>query len=413
MSLVQIKNVRVLNPMTQSDQIQDVYIENGQLVENVTGTEQVQVIDAQGQWLIPTMVDLSAHLREPGQQQHGTLQSEGTAARETGILHIVVPPDSKPIVQDNGALIQGLKEKAWQDAGIHLHIIGALTQGLQGKQPANMAGLKKGGCLIVSNAYAPFANDDVILRTLEYAAGLDLTVVFYPEEPELAKDGCVHQGFTASRQGLPTIPSLAETIALGKYLLMVEATGVKAHFGLLSCGASVDLIRIAKQKGLNITADVAIHQLHLTDEITDGFNALAHVRPPLRSPEDRDMLKAGIADGTIDAICSHHEPLNRSAKQAPFAETLAGISSFDSFVPLGLNLVEQGVISALDWVHSVTLKPAQIANIEQQWLNEFGWVLINPHTEWQLNNETIRSNGKNTPLIGATLKGKVEQVFLR
>ncbi len=409
MSAIKIENVRFINPITATEQVQDVYLQDGKLVESLQG--EIEIIDGTGKWLMPTMVDLCAHLREPGQQQHGTLKSEGTTAREQGILHIVVPPDSKPIVQDNGALIQGLIEKAWDDAGIHLNIIGALTQGLQGKQPANMAGLKKGGCLAVSNAYAPFANDDVILRTLEYAQGLDLTVIFYPEEPELAKDGCVHQGFTASRQGLPTIPVLAETVAVGKYLLMVEATGVKAHFGLLSCGASVDLIRIAKEKGLNVTADVAIHQLHLTDEITDGFNALAHVRPPLRSEKDRELLREGVASGVIDAICSHHEPLSASAKMAPFAETTAGISSFDSFVALGVSLVEQGLLSPLQWAERVTLTPAKIANIEQAWLEQHGWALIDPTQQWLLDEHSIRSKGKNTPLIGSTLTGKTVRVF--
>ncbi|MDO4222453.1 MAG: dihydroorotase [Acinetobacter sp.] len=411
MSLIKIENVRVLDPVQGTDQVETVYLSAGQRVSEPSNQQDIhQVIDGTGQWLCPTFVDICANLREPGQQQHGTLASEGGAARANGILHIVNPPDA-PIVQDNGALIHGLQEKAWQDAQVHLHIIGALTQGLKGKQPANMAGLKKGGCIAVSNAYAPFENDDVILRTLEYAKGLDLTVIFYPEEAQIAKDGCVHEGFVASRQGLPTIPVLAETVALAKYLLMVEATGVKAHFGLLSCGASVDLIRIAKQKGLNVTADVAIHQLHLTDEVIDGFNSLAHVRPPLRSHDDLQQLRQGVQEGVIDAICSHHEPLNASAKMSPFAETQAGISAFDSFVALGVALVNQELLTPLQWVNRVTQQAARIANIETQWQAEHGWVLINPTAQWQLTAETMRSKGKNTPLIGQTLTGQVVQVF--
>ncbi len=162
------------------------------------------------------------------------------------------------------------------DGGIYLEVIGAQTQGLQGKQPANMAGLKRA---VVQPFQMPMRlsqTDDVVLRTLEYAAGLGMTVVFYAEEPQIAKDGCVHEGFVASRQGLPTIPAIAETIAIAKYLLMIEATGVRAHFGLLSTGASVDLIKITKDKGLPVTCDVAMHQLHLTDQLIDGFNSLAH-----------------------------------------------------------------------------------------------------------------------------------------
>ena len=372
MTIVKIENVRVLDPINKSDSVKTIFIENGQLVaesQNVTET-----IDGQGKWLMPTMVDLCARLREPGQQQHGTLKSEGRAARENGILHVFTPPDSQPIVQDNGALIHGLVEKAMLDGGIYLEVIGAQTQGLKGNQPANMAALKKGGCTAVSNASAAFADDDVVLRTMEYAAGLGMTIVFYAEEPQIAKDGCVHQGFIASRQGLPMIPALAETIAIAKYLLMIEATGVRAHFGLLSCGASVELIKIAKDKGLNVTCDVAMHQLHLTEQLIDGFNSLAHVRPPLRSEQDKQLLRQGLKDGVIDTICTHHEPLSSSAKLAPFAETLPGITAFDTYVPLGIQLINEGLFEPLEWVDKVTVSAAKVSNMLERWKTESGWV---------------------------------------
>ena len=409
MSIVKIENVRVLDPIQQTDSVQTVYLEQGKLV---AACEQVETtINGQGKWLMPTMVDLCARLREPGQQQHGTLKSEGKAARENGILHVFTPPDSKPIVQDNGALIHGLVEKAMLDGGIYLQVIGAQTQGLKGQQPSNMAGLKKGGCTAVSNANAPFANDDVVIRTLEYAAGLGLTVVFYAEEPQIAKDGCVHEGFIASRQGLPMIPALAETVAIAKYLLMIEATGVNAHFSLLSCGSSVELIKIAKEKGLPVTADVAMHQLHLTDSLIDGFNALAHVRPPLRSEKDQERLRQGVKDGVIDAICTHHEPLSSSAKMAPFAETEPGFTAFDTYVSLGVQLVKEGLFTPLEWVEKVTLAPAKVANMQDRWVQEAGWVLVDPELEWTLTKESILSQGKNTPLINQTLTGKVLQTF--
>ncbi|MGY5392639.1 dihydroorotase [Acinetobacter sp. NigerLNRRAM0016] len=409
MSIVKIENVRVLDPIQQTDSVQTVYLEQGKLVAATDAVE--TTLDGQGKWLMPTMVDLCARLREPGQQQHGTLKSEGEAARENGILHVFTPPDSKPIVQDNGALIHGLVEKAMLDGGIYLQVIGAQTQGLKGQQPANMAGLKKGGCTAVSNANAPFANDDVVIRTLEYAAGLGLTVVFYAEEPQIAKDGCVHEGFIASRQGLPMIPALAETVAIAKYLLMIEATGVNAHFSLLSCGSSVELIKIAKEKGLPVTADVAMHQLHLTDSLIDGFNALAHVRPPLRSEKDQERLRQGVKDGVIDAICTHHEPLSSSAKMAPFAETEPGFTAFDTYVSLGVQLVKEGLFTPLEWVEKVTLAPAKVANMQDRWVQEAGWVLVDPELEWTLTKESILSQGKNTPLINQTLTGKVLQTF--
>lgn len=409
MSIVKIENVRVLDPIKKTDTVETVYIEHGRRIE---ATDKVaETIDGQGKWLMPTMVDLCARLREPGQQQHGTLKSEGKAARENGILHVFTPPDSKPIVQDNGALIHGLVEKAMLDGGIYLQVIGAQTQGLKGNQPANMAGLKKGGCTAVTNANEAFANDDVVIRSLEYAAGLDMTVVFYAEEHQIAKDGCVHEGFMASRQGLPTIPALAETIAIAKYLLMIEATGVRAHFGLLSCGASVGLIKAAKAKGLAVTADVAMHQLHLTDQLIDGFNSLAHVRPPLRSEQDKTLLRKGVKDGVIDAICTHHEPLSSSAKMAPFAETQPGFTAFDSYIPLGIQLVNEGLFTPLEWVEKVTIQPAQVANMVDRWAQEAGLVLIDPTFEWTLSKENIISQGKNTPLINQQAIGKVVKTF--
>ncbi|WP_312967084.1 dihydroorotase [Acinetobacter gerneri] len=409
MSIVKIENVRVLDPIRNIDNVQTVFIENGKLIENPVRID--ETIDGQGKWLMPTMVDLCARLREPGQQQHGTLKSEGTAARENGILHVITPPDSKPIVQDNGALIHGLVEKAKLDGGIYMRIIGAQTQGLNGKQPANMGGLKKGGCTAVSNANATFEDDDVVIRTLEYAAGLDLTVVFYAEEPEIAKDGCVHEGFVASRQGLPMIPAIAETIAIAKYLIMIEATGVRAHFGLLSCGASVELIKAAKAKGLPVTADVAMHQLHLTEELIDGFNALAHVRPPLRSIQDKEQLRQAVKEGVIDAICTHHEPLSGSAKMAPFAETESGITAFDTYVAFGVALVDEGVFTPLQWVEKVTLAPAKVANILEVWQQESGLVLVDPELQWTVSKDSILSQGKNTPLINQTVKGKAIRTF--
>ena len=409
MSIVKIENVRVLDPIKKTDTVETVYIENGHRVE--ANENIAETIDGQGKWLMPTMVDLCARLREPGQQQHGTLKSEGKAARENGILHVITPPDSKPIVQDNGALIHGLVEKAMLDGGIYLQVIGAQTQGLKGNQPANMAGLKKGGCTAVTNANEAFANDDVVIRSLEYAAGLDMTVVFYAEEHQIAKDGCVHEGFMASRQGLPTIPALAETIAIAKYLLMIEATGVRAHFGLLSCGASVELIKAAKAKGLTVTADVAMHQLHLTDQLIDGFNSLAHVRPPLRSESDKELLRQGVKEGVIDAICTHHEPLSSSAKMAPFAETQPGFTAFDSYIPFGIQLVNEGLFTPLEWVEKVTIKPAHVANMAEQWAQEAGLVLIDPTTEWVLSKDSIISQGKNTPLINQQVIGKVVKTF--
>ena len=366
-------------------------------------------IDTQGKWLIPPIVDLCARLREPGHQSYGTLASEGRAARANGILHVVLPPDTDPILQ-NGSLLKGLREKALHDGGVHLHILGALTNDLGGEQPANLAGLKQGGAIAVTNAGRGFANDLVMLRCLEYAATFGLKVFFYPDEPSLSKGGVAHEGCIASFHGLQGIPWLAETIALSKQILMAEETGIQVHFSQITCRTSVELIALAKKKGLPVTCDVAMHQLHLTDDDIEGYDANAYVLPPLRSNTDQKALIEGLKDGTIDAICSHHEPLSSSAKQAPFGEATPGISNFDTFVALGVKLVKDGILTPEQLIEKICLNPAKIAGITN-YDAIGGAVPIDPELTWCVSKDTMLSAGKNTPFIGQTLTGKVTQVF--
>ena len=371
---------------------------------------QLNDIDTEGKWLLPPLVDLCARLREPGHQSHGTLKSEGTAARQNGFLHVVIPPDTKPVLE-NGSLLAGLRERAYHDGGICLHILGAMTAGLEGEKPANMAGLKQGGIIGVSNARQSFANDDVLLQALEYAATFNLKVFCYPDEPSLSKNGVAHDGYIASYHGLAGIPWIAETVALSKQLLIVEETGVAAHFGQLTSKSSIDLMRWAKQKGLPVTCDVAMHQLHLTDDALIGFNSLAYVLPPLRSNTDQKALLEGLADGTIDAICSHHEPLAKTAKQAPFAESKPGISNFDTFMGLGCQLIKDGVLTAEQLVEKIAINPAKIAGIDTLWQEKGGAVLVDPNHTWTVSKDSMLSQGKNTPFIHSQLTGKVKQVF--
>lgn len=373
-------------------------------------TVQLDNIDTDGKWLLPPLVDLCARLREPGHQSHGTLKSEGTAARQNGFLHVVIPPDTNPVLE-NGSLLAGLRERAFQDGGIYLHILGAMTAGLDGEKPANMLGLKQGGVIGVSNARKPFANDDVLLQALEYAATFDIKVFFYPDEPSLSKNGVAHDGYIASYHGLPGIPWIAETVALSKQLLIVEETGVAAHFGQLTTKSSIDLMRWAKQKGLPVTCDVAMHQLHLTDDALIGFNALAYVLPPLRSNTDKKALQEGLQDGTIDAICSHHEPLAKTAKQAPFAECKPGISNFDTFMGLGCQLVKDGILTPEQLVEKIALNPAKIAGIDRFYQQTGGAVLVDPNHTWTVDKTAMISQGKNTPFINSELTGKVETVY--
>ncbi len=398
----------VTNSDTQmQDHLPDAF---KKLLSQATTAQLAKLTGDRETWVLPPLVDLCARLREPGQQQHGTLISEGQAARANGFLHVVIPPDTNPILE-NGSLLKGLRERALEDGGIYLHILGALTEGLKGENPSNIAGLKKGGCIAVSNARRPFANDLVLLRTLEYAATFGMKVFFYPDEPSLSGEGVAHEGYIASYHGLQGIPWIAETVALSKQLLMVEETGIAAHFSQLSCKSSVELMRWAKDKNLPVTCDVAMHQLYLTDDNLEGFNAQAYVLPPLRSNTDQQALRRGLKDGTIDAICSHHEPLNATAKQAPFAESTPGISNFDTFMALACQLVRDDILTLEQLVDKICLNPAKIAGISEQYAEIGGAILVDPNLEWQVTGETMLSNGKNTPFFDQQLRGRVVETF--
>lgn len=398
------------NSLTMNNLLPDAF-NTAALLKQLDNAEHATSASSQTEkWLMPPLVDLCARLREPGSQQHGTLKSEGRAARKNGFLHVVLPPDTNPVLE-NGSLLKGLRERALQDGGIYLHILGALTAGLEGERPANVAGLQQGGCIAVTNAGKPFANSLVMLRTLEYAATFGLKVFFYPNEPSLAAGGVAHEGYIASFHGLQGIPWIAETVALSKQLLMVEETGISAHFSQLSCKSSVELMRWAKSKGLPVTCDVAMHQLHLTDDNIEGFNALAYVLPPLRSNTDQQALRNGLADGTIDAICSHHEPLNVTAKKAPFSETTPGISNFDTFMALACRLVVEDVLTPEMLVEKICTNPAKIAGISAAYEKIGGAIIVDPAYEWQVSAETMYSQGKNTPFIGQQLNGRVVETL--
>lgn len=402
---VRIDNARLIDPAASHDAVTSVILENGRLMTGSAGVTAAEVIDGQGMLLTPAFVDLCARLREPGPKVNGGVASESRAARTGGFLDVVVPPDTQPAL-DSGALITQLLERAAEAGYANVHAIGAMTKNLDGRALSNMARLAKAGCIGIGNARAPFASAETALHCLEYAATLGLTVFFSPEEPSLAK-GCAHDGFMAARLGLPGIPDTAETIALATQLLLVEQTGVRAHFGQLSCKSSVELIRIAKEKGLNVTADVAMHHLHLTDAAIDGFNSMAHVRPPLRSEADREALRAGIRSGVIDAICSDHQPLDASAKLAPFAGTEPGMSTLETLLPLGLKLVRDGVLTETELLRALTQHPARILGLAKP----SGWLLIDPQQQWQANTETLVSTGKNTPWLGREMQGRVVRVF--
>ena len=407
----------LIDPANGYEAPADLFIEGRHIVgvgHPPEGFSAEQQLDASGQWLIPGLIDLQARLREPGFKHKGTIESESRAAAAGGVTTLCVPPDSRPVL-DNPALVEQLRRRAAAAGYSRVLPIGALTQGLAGEQLAAMYGLKQAGCVAVSNARQPIRDTLVLRRALEYAATLDLPVLLHAEDPWLAARGCVHEGVVSNRLGLPGIPECAEVIAVARDLVLIEQSGVRAHFGQISSARAVELIAEAQQRGLPVSADVSAHQLFLTEIDVGHFDARAHVRPPLRTQRDRDGLRAALADGVISAVCSDHQPHDRDAKLAPFAATEPGISAVETLLPLLLRLVDAQLLSRRAAIAAVTSGPAQILCQQCGSLGvgaRADIAIVDPQQRWQVNDTTLQSRGKNTPLQGWELQGRVTCTLL-
>jgi dihydroorotase len=412
-----IRDGRVIDPANGIDAILPVYVADGRIAAvgvKPDGFYPDREIPAPGRIVCPGFVDLCARLREPGLEHKATIAGETLAAAASGVTTVCCPPDTDPVI-DTPAVVRLIQERAERAGAARVLAIGALTRGLNGKDLSEMRALKDAGCLAVSNAEAPVANALVLRRALEYAASHDLLVIIRPEDPWLRNQGCVHEGAVGSRLGLPGIPSSAETVAVAQALALIEQTGVRAHFAQLSCARAVEMIASAQQTGVAVTADVAIHQAHLTEAAVDGFDALCHVIPPLRTQADRDGLRAGLANGTIAAICSDHQPHDLDAKLDAFPSTEPGVASLETLLPLALRLVEAGTLSLSEAIARLTSGPAGVLGLSAGTLSAGAPAdvcIFDPDLCWRVQEGEWHSNGCNTPYWGETFRGRVTQVFL-
>ncbi|MGZ8919171.1 MAG: dihydroorotase, partial [Methylobacter sp.] len=322
---------------------------------------------------------------------------------------LCLQPDTKPVI-DTAAVAELIKELAENAGYPQIYPIAALTQKLEGNELSSMLALKQAGCIAVSNANQPMKNLLILRRAMEYATSHDLLLIFRPNDFWLGNNGCAHEGAVATRYGLPSIPDAAETIALAQCLELTELTGCRVHFGQLSCKRSVIRVHQAKKYGLNVSADVAIHQLHLTENDMAPFDSAYHVLPPLRTEADKQYLREGLAGDTITCICSDHQPHDLDAKLGAFPETEPGISSLETLLPLMLKLVAQHAIPIEQAIAALSHNPAQILRLQSGALTQ-GFpadvCVFDPNHEWQINSQNWKSQGTNTPFWGQTLKGRV------
>jgi len=414
---IHIKSGRLIDPKNGIDAQQDLYIASGRVVAvgaAPAGFSANQVIDATGLVVMPGLIDLAARLREPGYEYKATLESEMDAAVAGGVTGMACPPDTEPPLDEPG-LVEMLKHRARQLNLAHLYPVGALTQELQGNELTEMTELHDAGCIAFSQADAPLTDTRVLMRAMQYAATFGYTVWLRPQDSFLARDGVAHDGEVATRLGLPSIPVCAETIALSTMLRLARVTGARLHICRISSAEGVDMVRSAKREGLPLTCDVSMNHAHLSEMDIGFFDSQCHLIPPLRGLRDRDALRAGLLDGTIDAMCSNHSPVDDDAKQLPFAEAEAGATGLELLLPLTLKWMEQAGLALSDALTRVTTQPARILGLDAGHLSvgrAADICVLDPEQYWKVEPAALKSQGKNTPFLGMELRGKVRYTLV-
>lgn len=414
---IHIKNGRVIDPKNNIDHVLDVYIASGKILSVGQAPEDFtanKTIDATDLIVCPGLVDLSARLREPGDEYKACLESELQAAISGGVTSLACPPDTDPVLDEPG-LVEMLKHRTKKQGLTHVYPLGAATRQLEGKALSEMSELSAAGCVGFSQAKIAIKDTQVLWRVMEYAATFGFTLFLHPEDPFLAADGVAHDGEVATRMGLKGIPSAAEALALATILRIAKETGAKVHISRLSTAEGVDMIRSAKQQGMNISCDVSANHLHLTEHDIAYFNTNCHLKPPLRTQRDKDALSAGLKDGTIDAICSDHTPVDDDAKMAPFAEAEIGATGLELLLPLTLKWAKQEKVSLLKAIHFITNTSAQILGIPAGNLspgNPADLCIFDQHEYWKISPSSLKSQGKNTPFNGLELAGKVKTTLV-
>ena len=420
-----IKNGRVIDPASSTDTHADLYIDNGRIAAigpAPANFQADQTIDATGLVVAPGLVDLSARLREPGYEYKATLESEMQAAMQGGVTSLVCPPDTDPVLDEPG-LVEMLKHRARGLNQANVHPLGALTMGLKGEALTEMAELTEAGCIGFAQAEEPILDTNVMLRAMQYAKTFGYTVWLRPQDAHIGRGGIAHSGPLASRLGLSGVPVMSETIALHTIFELVRATGARVHLCRMSSAAGLDLVRAAKKEGLPITCDVGAHHIHLTDADIGFFDSNARVTPPFRSQRDRDAIRAGLFDGTIDALCSDHTPVDDDEKLLPFGEASPGATGLELLLSLAIKWSDDycagqhtGDTAPLARaLAKVTSDAARVAGLPAGTLAVGAMadvVVFDPQARWVVEGSALASQGKHTPFLGYELAGQVKTTIV-
>lgn len=418
-----IKNARVIDPGSGMDQIVDLWVAAGRIAaigQPPAGFEPQRTLDYSGLCLLPGLIDLAVRLREPGHEYRATLESELKAAMAGGITSLVLPPDTDPPLDEPG-LVEMLKHRARQLDQVNIYPLGAMTVGLKGQVITEMAELTEAGCVGFAQADEPVVDTAVLLRAMQYARSFGFTLWLRPIEPWLSK-GVAASGAYAARLGLPGVPVQSETIALHTLFELQKSVGVRLHICRLSSAAGVELIRQAKAQGLPVTCDTTINHAHLTDIDIGYYDTHYRLDPPLRGQRDREALRQGLADGTIDALCSDHTPVDDDGKQMPFAEAESGASGLELLLSLTLKWAHEEKLPLAQALARVTAGPAEVLRGCSQAMPPIGSLAVGAPADfcvadldghWVVNRDAMISQSRHTPFMGMELPGRVKATIMR
>ncbi|MGF6599974.1 dihydroorotase [Paraburkholderia sp. GAS448] len=414
---IHIQGGTLIDPVAGTEQQQDVFIAAGKIValgHAPADFQAAKTIDAKGLSIAPGLVDLSARLREPGYEHKATLESEMAAALAGGVTSLVCPPDTDPVLDEPG-LVEMLKFRARNLNQAHVYPLGALTVGLKGTTITEMVELTEAGCIGFSQADVPVVDTQVLLRALQYASTYGYTVWLRPQDAYLAKGGVAASGALASRLGLSGVPVSAETIALHTIFELVRVTGARVHLSHVSSAAGVELMRAAKAEGLPVTCDVTVNHVHLIDVDIGYFDSQFRLDPPLRSQRDREAIRAGLADGTIDAICSDHTPVDDDEKLLPFAEATPGATGLELFLSLTVKWASEANVPLAKALKRITAAPADVLKLPAGRIavgEAADLCVFDASGHWRVEPRALKSQGHNTPFLGYELPARVRATIV-
>jgi dihydroorotase len=412
-----IRNGRIVDPSQKIDSIGDLVIEEGKIKEvrsqksrsKNQGSEKerdTKEIDASGKLVLPGLVDLHVHLREPGFEYKETIRTGTAAAVKGGVTSVCCMPNTNP-VNDNASVTEFILKKAASEGSCRVYPIGAITKGQKGEELAEMSIMREAGCVAFSDDGRPVVDSLMMRRALEYSKAVQVPLISHCEDLSLSAGGVMNEGLLSVMLGLRGSPVQAEEIIVARDIALAELTGARLHLAHISTEGSVALVRSAKKRGIaDVTAETCPHYFSATEEAVDGYRTNAKVNPPLRRKRDVEAIKEGLHDGTIDVIATDHAPHHRDEKLGEFDFAPSGISGLETLVGLSMRLVQENVMSLAEFVEKAAANPARIIGIDRGTLAPGAVadvVVIDPAAEYTVDSEKFLSKGKNTPFDGWTL----------